>query len=518
VTFSGFSGFAAGDNLGHVFSCSTASAVCSDISSNLPNMPVNDIVIDPAIATTLYVATDLGVFQSTNGGGSWSTFSNGLPNVAVLGLRMHAASRTLRAATHGRSAWDILVPLGSMAPAVSLSAMAVGFGNQRVGTTSAAQTVTLTNSGNATLTISSIAITGANSGDFSQTNTCPVSPSTLVSGANCLISLTFQPTGTGNRAASVTITDNASGSPHSVTLTGTGTAPAVTLAPTSLNFAGQLVTTASAAQAITLTNSGSAPLTISSIALSGTNSGDFAETNTCPASSSSLAAGANCMISVTFTPTATGTRAASVTVTDNVSGSPQSVSLTGTGTDYSLAAATGANCPASANCSTSATITAGQTATYDLQASPVSGFNGTVSFTCSGAPSPSTCAVSPASVPPNGSSSYAFVVTVGNTTNALVPALPVFLGNPWMPWMRFLVSLLSMILAGLLVRRFFATARPVRILVPVAAAVLFSLVYASGCGGGGGPVVKPPTNATLTITGSSGTVNRTLNLSLTVNH
>jgi hypothetical protein len=210
-----------------------------------------------------------------------------------------------------------------------------------------------------------------------------------------------------------------------------------------------------------------------------------------------------------------------VTVTDNASGGPQSVSLTGAGADYSLAAAAGANCPANGNCSTSATITAGQTATYDLQVTPVSGFNGTVAFTCIGAPAPSACAVSPTSAPPNGSSSYAFAVTVNNTANALMPPSPVFPRTPWMPWMRLVLSLLSMTMASLLIRRFFAGVRPVRILVPVAAALLFSLVYISGCGGGGGgsgPVVKPPTNATLTITGSSGTVNRTLNLSLTVNH
>src|SRR5579864_4214954 len=106
VTFSGFSGFS-GDNLGHVFRCSTATTSCSDISSNVPNTPANDIVIDPVVTNTLYLATDIGVFKTSNSGGSWSIFSDGLPNVAVLGLKLHAPSRTLRAVTHGRSAWDI---------------------------------------------------------------------------------------------------------------------------------------------------------------------------------------------------------------------------------------------------------------------------------------------------------------------------------------------------------------------------------------------------------------------------
>ncbi|MFY9558608.1 MAG: CARDB domain-containing protein [Terriglobales bacterium] len=109
VTFSGFSGFG-GDTKGHVFKCTTASKACSDISSNLPNIPVNDIVIDPDLPSTYYVATDGGVFQTTNGGSTWTTFSNGLPNVVVLSLKLHRSSRTLRAATHGRSVWDIVVP------------------------------------------------------------------------------------------------------------------------------------------------------------------------------------------------------------------------------------------------------------------------------------------------------------------------------------------------------------------------------------------------------------------------
>ena len=74
ATFSGFSGFTAGDTLGHVFRCTTAGVACADISGNLPNIPVNDIVIDPAVANQLWVATDTGVYRSTNGGGTWTTF------------------------------------------------------------------------------------------------------------------------------------------------------------------------------------------------------------------------------------------------------------------------------------------------------------------------------------------------------------------------------------------------------------------------------------------------------------
>jgi hypothetical protein len=105
---------------------------------------------------------------------------------------------------------------------MTLSPTSLSFNNQNVGTTSAAQTVTLTNSGNGALTISSIGLTGTNAGDFAQTNTCPISPSTLAANANCTINVTFSPTAPGSRSASVSITDNAGGSPQSVTLSGTG--------------------------------------------------------------------------------------------------------------------------------------------------------------------------------------------------------------------------------------------------------------------------------------------------------
>jgi hypothetical protein len=134
ATFSGFSGF--DDTLGHVFQGQLAAGpsvvwtdisaplvTCSAGSGALPNIPVNDIVIDPDIAGTLYVATDIGGFQGTlqaggTAGACWQPLGSGLPNVAVLSLVMHHASRTLLAGTHGRSVWEL--PLGGL-PAFHLS-------------------------------------------------------------------------------------------------------------------------------------------------------------------------------------------------------------------------------------------------------------------------------------------------------------------------------------------------------------------------------------------------------------
>src|SRR5207244_9230765 len=119
-----------------------------------------------------------------------------------------------------------------------------------------------------------------------------------------------------------------------VTLSRTGvlSAAAVSLNPTSVSFSNQKVGIGSSAQAVTLTNSGTTPLSISSIALTGTNTADFAQSNTCPSGSNTLAAGSSCTISVTFTPGASGARSATLTFTDNAADSPQTVTLSGTAT------------------------------------------------------------------------------------------------------------------------------------------------------------------------------------------
>jgi hypothetical protein len=119
ATFSGFSGF--GDSQGHVFRTTNGGAAWTDISGNLPNTPANALVIVPDVPSVLFVGTDVGVFYTSNGGANWTSLTSGLPRVAVLGLTLHNPSRTLRAATHGRSAWDL--DISSLLPTVSLTSM-----------------------------------------------------------------------------------------------------------------------------------------------------------------------------------------------------------------------------------------------------------------------------------------------------------------------------------------------------------------------------------------------------------
>jgi len=154
----------------------------------------------------------------------------------------------------------------------TLSPASLTFANQQVGAGSAPQTVSLSNTGSSPLSIMSVAITGSNAGDFAQTNNCGT---TVTQRGNCTLSVTFAPTASGARSGALTITDNASGSPQAVSLTGAGIATAVSLAPASVAFGSQPVSTTSAAQAVTLTNTGNAALSITSIAVSGLNGADF---------------------------------------------------------------------------------------------------------------------------------------------------------------------------------------------------------------------------------------------------
>jgi archaellum component FlaF (FlaF/FlaG flagellin family) len=214
---------------------------------------------------------------------------------------------------------------GTVASA-SLSPTGLSFGNQPVNAKSGTLTATLTNGGAAALSLSSIALTGANAGDFAQSNTCGTS---VAAGASCTVSVTFDPTASGSRSASVSFTDNANGSPQSLGLSGTGTSATVSLSPSSLSFTNQPISVTSSAQIVTLTNGGSTALSISSLTITGTNAADFAEVaNTC---GSSVAAGANCSIGVAFTPSTSNSETASLAIADNATGSPQKVSLSGLG-------------------------------------------------------------------------------------------------------------------------------------------------------------------------------------------
>ncbi len=175
----------------------------------------------------------------------------------------------------------------------------------------ATQQFTASSSGTTT---TAVAWTVSGSGTVSSSGLY-TAPSTVLTQTTATVTATS----TGNSAISGSAT---------VTLLATA-APAITFSPTSLTFNSQAVGTSSPSQTITVTNSGTAALTISAIAASG----DFSQTNNCPAS---VAAAGTCTITVIFTPTAAGTRTGTISATDNATGSPQTVALTGTGTAVAL--------------------------------------------------------------------------------------------------------------------------------------------------------------------------------------
>ena len=221
-----------------------------------------------------------------------------------------------------------------------------------MGTASNPFPVTLQNTGNQALTISTFSVTGANSGDFSLSQNCP---SSLAVNASCQINVTFTPTASGTRTAAVTLFDNATVSPQSIPIYGVGLGPAANLSASSLTFPGQFVGTTGLPENITLTNNGNAPLTISSIQASA----QFGASNGC---TSSLAVGVNCTISVFFDPSSAGSQTGTLTITDNAPGSPQTVQLSGTGMDFALSS------PAP-----SVSVAAGQQATYAVTVTPQGG-------------------------------------------------------------------------------------------------------------------------------------------------
>ena len=210
----------------------------------------------------------------------------------------------------------------------------MAFGSVRVGTPSTSQQLTVTNTaavGAGGLHVGQLAVTGANASDFGIGNDL-CSNTTLAPSASCTALVTFIPSARGARSAAVQVPDDASGSPQSVALSGTGVAPVAQVTPASIDFGTVNVGATSGHQTVTITNTGDPGqnLLLTSETITGANASDFTFLNdTC--FGNFIAAGTSCTIDYTFTPSAAGLRSATVTITDNRLNSPHSVSLTGTG-------------------------------------------------------------------------------------------------------------------------------------------------------------------------------------------
>lgn len=193
---------------------------------------------------------------------------------------------------------------------VTIAPTSVTFGGVDVGQTSGASAVTLSNGTANEITISSIT-TGPDI--YETANLCPVAPETLAGGAACTVSIAFRPQSTGAKNESLTFAGSVWSSPQSVAVTGTGVGGSLLFAPTSLSFPSAVAGTTTSAQSATLTNEETTPITLSSIQAMGT----FVQTNDCPMSPNTLAAGASCTVSVSADPQMAGNFTGSVDATDS---------------------------------------------------------------------------------------------------------------------------------------------------------------------------------------------------------
>ncbi len=241
---------------------------------------------------------------------------------------------TLTITTNATNSPQFVSLSGTGIAPVALAPPSLTFAAQLVGTMSVPKTVTVTNKQNVPLNISLPSITGPNAGDFVVSDlTCPFVPSSLPAApASCQLSVTFTPSASGTRTATLNISDDALFSPQTIALKGSGNAP-VTLTPNSItNFTAKVGTT-SASRIITIKNGNTTvPLHISTLQFSG----DFERTaTTCPlapAGLGGLGTTATCTVSVTFDPSIGGTRDGQLQVVDDAATSPQVVNLQGAGT------------------------------------------------------------------------------------------------------------------------------------------------------------------------------------------
>ena len=217
---------------------------------------------------------------------------------------------------------------------VTVSPTALTFASTTVGSTTAAQVVTVKNTSVSAVTLGTIGFTGTGATSYIKSaTTCTTS---LAAAASCTISVEFKPTVAGSLPASLSIADNATGTPQLVAITGTGVAAAltVTVSPTSLAFASTTIGSTTAAQVVTVKNTSVSAVTLGTIGFTGTGATSYVKSaTTC---TTSLAAAASCTISVEFKPTVAGSLPASLSIADNATGTPQLVSLTGTGVAAAL--------------------------------------------------------------------------------------------------------------------------------------------------------------------------------------
>ncbi len=380
---------------------------------------------------------------------------------------------------------------GVSATGINISPAQMTFSVAAVGQASAAQTATITNAG--ATTASGLTLNAA--APFAVTaSTCGA---TLAAQSSCVAAVTFTPTANGTVTGAFTATTANAGSANVALSGSTGGAGALQVSPTLLNFSTTGVGAVSAAQTVTLTNSGTVALTSLLFAIS---NGFEATANTCPAS---LAVGASCTVSVAFNPTSAGVQTGALSITSSALALSQQVVLSGTGFDFTVAVSG----------STSQTVASGQTANFTLVLTPLSGSSGTFSFTCGTVPAHSACSFNPSSATVNANMTGNVTVQVATGGASAASHEPV--GLPWRAAPLFCgILLLPLGLAKK--RRALQMIALLAILVGGAASCSGAGGGTGGSGSGGSGSNTPAGTYSIVVTATANGVSHQATVSLTV--
>jgi sugar lactone lactonase YvrE len=385
-------------------------------------------------------------FQAHGGGSFCSASSSGTDQLALAGTGSigysgdngPAASATLNqpaglAVDAGSNIW--IADTGNNAirrvqqPSINVTASpaSLDFGTQAVQTTSTPRPATATSSGTSPATFSATTLGGANPGDFVVVSDGCVG-AVVASGAKCQVSVAFRPTAPGSRSATLQFNDNATGSPQTITLTGSGAT--LDVSPSAIAFDPQTQSIASSAIQVTVTNRGTSPVSILSLSFTGQNPGDFSVAGD-GCTNVSLNGGGSCTFGVVFTPQGLGSRMATLTITSSASDLMRSVNVTGTGTPPVASAAIapaivafGQAAVGTRSTPVSITVTSTGTAALTITSAALTG-NQKTDFilsndSCSGATlAPSqTCTVSVAFAPADVCNSTAAVTFTDNAPDS----------------------------------------------------------------------------------------------------
>jgi beta-propeller repeat-containing protein/ASPM-SPD-2-Hydin domain-containing protein/HYDIN/CFA65/VesB family protein len=404
---------------------------------------------------------------------------------------------------------------------VSVTPDSVAFGTQTVGLTSAPVGITLTNTGNAVMAISKIAISPATAVQFAETNNCAA---TLGPKASCLIDATFSAQQAGSWTATILLTDDAVESPQAIALSGTTIPVSASVTPAGpITFGSQLAGTASAPTTLTVKNTGASPAILKITSASVADSADFGITNNCTAA---VPAAGSCTLSVTFNPAAaaagatcgstSGAKNTTLSINDNAPGSPQTITLQGSATDYCV------DPPGL----TTQTVAAGRAAAYQVDLVSFTGFTGSVALTCTDPATASSCTVQPTSATVTGNTPTPIqlnVTTAGSTTSSVKPVLPTRAPPlPPVPVKMFVVALMLIMLWTAASARKWERAAQLAQSVGITTLLAVSLAACFGGSSATTTAGTPTGTYTLTVTatytpaGSSTTVTRSIPLTLIV--